>query len=141
ANVRGLLERASFPLTPGVLGQIRLLSGAEYALFDADGRTTFSTVDDAAAVEADLRTAGAAASSLAVQDVLVGGRTYGAEWIRAPRAAGGPLHVLCLHPRDRLRALQRDAIAGPLLTGGWILLLTVMATTWVSHRIGRRMQR
>jgi signal transduction histidine kinase len=46
-----------------------------------------------------------------------------------------------MFPRDQLRALERDAIAGPLLTGGWILVLTILATTWISHRIGRRMQR
>ncbi|MBL8849815.1 MAG: HAMP domain-containing histidine kinase [Planctomycetaceae bacterium] len=141
ANVRDLLQRATFPLTPGVLGQIRLLSGAEYALFDDAGRPTFSTLHDAAGGPDDLQSAGAVAARLGVHDVQVNDRTYGAEWILAPRTAGAPVQLLVLHPRDRLRQLQQDAIAGPLLTGGWILLLTVLATTWVSHRIGRRMQR
>jgi signal transduction histidine kinase len=141
ANVRQLLERATFPLTAPVLQQLRLLSGAEYAVFDDVGGLSFSTFDPAVGSQASLQDAARlAAKRDSGDDVMIGTAAYRTEWIAASRPAGPPLHVLVLFPRDQLRALERDAIAGPLLTGGWILVLTVLATTLISHRIGKRMQ-
>jgi len=142
ANVRQLLERATFPLTGPVLQQLRLLSGAEYALFNDGGDVAFSTLAATSASDSSLfRAAQNAAGADSDNDVMIAATAYRAEWIAASRVAGPPLKVLVLFPRDQLRALERDAIAGPLLTGGWILVLTILATTWISHRIGRRMQR
>lgn len=142
ANVRQSLERATFPLTGSVLNQLRLLSGAEYAVFDDDGRLTFSTLDIATRPVDALQQAALRAAALHTgRDITIGTAAYRAEWISAARPTGPPLGVLVLFPRDQLQELERNAIAGPLLTGGWILVLTVLATTWLSHRIGRRMQR
>lgn len=142
ANVRQLLERATFPLTGAVLEQLQLLSGAEYAVFNDAGRLTFSTLDEAARSESALPDAARHAAAMnSGSDVTIGAAAYRAEWISATRPSGPPLRVLVLFPRDQLQALERNAIAGPLLTGGWILLLTILATTWISHRIGHRMHR
>jgi len=142
ANVRQLLERATFPLTEPVLQQLRLLSGAEYAVFDNAGQLSFSTfTPDVGSISALQAAAQQATERQSENDVMVGPAAYRAEWIAASRPAGPPLRVMVLFPRDQLRALEQDAIAGPLLTGGWILVLTILATTWISYRIGRRMQR
>lgn len=141
ADVRQLLQRTSFPLTEAVLSQLRLLSGAEYVVYDESGRPAFTTLPDidralhALPAVRQLLVQGADADSRSL------GAHYRAELIDARRTSGPPVRVLVLFPHDQLRALERDAVAGPLLTGGWILALTMLATTWVSHRIGARLQR
>ncbi|MFO1092901.1 MAG: HAMP domain-containing sensor histidine kinase [Planctomycetaceae bacterium] len=140
-NVRGLLERATFPLTGPVLEQVRQLSGAEYALFDRRSALAYATLDGGTGRNSELHLAANRARDLAGAEVEIAGRTYRAVWVQAGGAAGPPMEVLMLLPRDQLQALQRDAIAGPLLAGGLILVLTVLATTWVAQRMGRRIQR
>jgi signal transduction histidine kinase len=48
--------------------------------------------------------------------------------------------VLILSSHEHVRQLEREAVAGPVLTGLFILVLTMLATTLVAHRIGRRMR-
>src|SRR5262245_26140690 len=62
ARVRGLLERATFPLTKPVLDQIRLLSGADFIVLDAFGQPAMWTLSqptlDSVALRPDPRSGG-----------------------------------------------------------------------------------
>ena len=140
-DVRALLEDARFPLTSYVLQQLRLLTGAEFVLLDQNGAPASSTVPDVSEAELNAMFTDSEAPLPSETDVLVAGLAYRSELIESGRVGGSPDRVVVLFPRDRLRALKRDAMIGPLLTGSWILALTVLATTWILHRFGRRLQR
>ena len=133
-SLGGTIESAGFPITANVLRQMKLLSGADYLLLDAEGAVLESTLTTRAPlrIPAD---SDAEVSTTRLQEV--GFRSI---WVDAGRASAPGHRVLILFPQAELHELQREAITGPLLTGGLILTLTVLATTWVAHRMGRRMQ-
>lgn len=134
------IETAGFPITANVLRQMKLLSGADYVLLDDRSDVLESTLPAQAPLSIPRRadtlsdSAGPAAV-IRLQDV-----EYRSLWVDAGRAAAPGHHVLILFPQFELQVLQREAITGPLVTGGLILTLTILATTWVAHRMGRRMQ-
>ena len=137
-----MLETAAYPITGSVLRQMKQLSGADYVLLSPEGNlieTTLALPRPTGApdeiIPEDLRTAGTLA------EIEISGVAYRGLWVDAGRVSATGQRVLILYPDAEVQVLRREAIAGPLLTGGLILTLTILATTWVAHRMGRRMQR
>lgn len=135
-SVGGTIESAGYPITANVLRQMKLLSGADYLLLDAQGAVLESTLT----TQSPLRIPAASAPESSTRTTQLRGVDFRSHWVDAGRASAPGHRVLILFPQAELHELQREAITGPLLTGGLILTLTVLATTWVAHRMGRRMQ-
>lgn len=138
ADVSTILESATYPVTPAVLMQVRQLSGADYLLADEDGEVGYSTLIEP--VQRAPRMPVAVTDEAGRQEWTIGGRTYRGVWSTPGRASEPGTRVLILYSREHVRRLEREAVAGPVLTGLLILVLTMLATTLVAHRIGRRMQ-
>lgn len=141
-GVVGVLGRANFPYTPGVLAQMRGLSGAEFVAYGADGRPVATSLPEppvAAPSQATLPDAARLDSLGEAPAVLIGGTRYFAALLDGPGRRGAEA-LLVLYPETSWRQARREAAAPPLLLGGGALALMVTASGWVARRISRRLR-
>lgn len=134
------LGQANFPYTGSVLARMRSLSGAEFVAYAADGRVAESSLSGLMDTPPPLPPIPPTArlDSLGqAPTVRLGGVRYFAVPLRPLGGShGSPL--LVLYPETSWRQARREAVAMPLLLGGTSLLLMAGITSWIAHRLSRR---
>ena len=134
------LGHASFPYTASVLAKMRGLSGAEFVAYAADGRvaeSSFSGLKEIPPPLASLPKAARLDSLGQAPTVRLGGVRYFAVPLRPSGTPhGSPLMVL--YPETSWRQARREAATPPLVLGGASLLVVAGVTSWIAHRISRR---
>jgi signal transduction histidine kinase len=134
------LGHANFPYTGGVLAGMRGLSGAEFVAYAADGQVVATSFPALQGMPPPLRSIKPAVrlDSLGqAPTVRLDGVHYFAVLLRPPSGSHvSPL--LVLYPETSWRQARREAATLPLLLGGTSLLLMVAVTSWIAHRISRR---
>jgi signal transduction histidine kinase len=136
------LGRSNFPYTPGVLGRMKGLTGAEFLAYGADGRvaaTSFADgVDGPPAFGAIARAA--RLESLGDSPIVrLGGVRYFAVPLPGDGRIGGD-SLLVLFPESSWRQAGREAATLPLAFGAGSLAAMAAVTSWIAHRIGRRIR-
>src|SRR5262249_35653706 len=119
---------------------MRGLSGAEFVAYAADGRvaaTSFPGLPGMPPPLHSIRSAARLDSLGQAPTVRLDGVRYFAVLLRPP----GGSHVsplLVLYPATGWRQARREAAPPPLLRGRTSLRLMVAVTSWIAHRISRR---
>jgi signal transduction histidine kinase len=138
-GVVGTLGRSSFPLTGGVLAQMRGLSGAHFATTDESGRLIDSTLPGLSEIPASLRTLPASirlAEFGSYPKLEFEGERYFAGSVRP---GGGPT-LLVLYPESAWRQARWEASLPPLGVGALSLAPMAVVTGLVAHRLGTRLK-
>jgi signal transduction histidine kinase len=141
-GVVGALGHARFPYTASVLARMRGLSGAEFVAYEADGRvgaTSFSGLRDKPPNVASIHGSARIDSLGESPTVMLDGVRYFAVAVRSDAAPQAPT-LLVLYPETSWRQARREAATPPLWLGGGTLLLMVAVTSWIAHRIARRVR-
>jgi signal transduction histidine kinase len=136
------LEHVNFPYTASVLARMWGLSGAHFVAYSEDGRVLASSLPEAPAVWPALRTFRAAAhleSLGSSPTAIVSGTRYFAVPLR-PSANSGGTSLLVLYPETSWRQARWEAALPPMMLGTGSLALMVLFTSWVAHRISRRIR-
>ena len=144
-RLNGVIEtlgHASFPYTWSVLSKMRGLSGAEFVAYATDGHvaaTSFSSLNETPPpLESIPRTA--RLDSLGESPtVLLDGIRYFAVPFHSSRDSRDSL-LLVLYPETSWRQTRREAATPPLILGGSSLVLMAAVTSWIAHRISRRIR-
>src|SRR5262245_19796470 len=136
------LRHANFPYTASVLARMRNLSGAEFVAYAADGRVAETSLsglrDKPPPLDSLPRTA--RVDSLGESPMV---RVDGVRYFAVPLpllsgSFGTPL--LVLYPESSWHQARREAATPPLLLGGGSLLLMSAVTSWIAHRLNRRLE-
>ncbi len=138
------LGQSRFPFSSNVLKQMRGLSGAEFAAFDAEGKLLATTLpeesfspDPLSGIEQRGRV-----ESLSKKSVTtLGGRRYFASVITPLNPNSRASALLVLYPEARWQQARSDAILPPLVVGGITLGLMVVVSAWLADRISRRINK
>jgi signal transduction histidine kinase len=134
-----VLSESNFPLTPAVLGQMRLLSGAEFVVSDFDGRVGLSTLDvEGATISTSGRVARFDQVTVSRPLELAGEHYHYASVelsTRPSRPQALVLHIL--FPREDYLAAWRSAFYPPL----WVGVATVAAIALVVLLFASRISR
>lgn len=144
-GIAGTLQRSSFPLTEGVLGQLKGLGGAEFALVGGDGRVLGSTLGERSGDGGGLPTPTflrdlSPDPSLSFDRTLShAGVEYRVAVVDRPPAArsSDPRRVLILLPEPTLRAVAweaRRAVLAFTLVGA---TLAAALASWVGQTLSR----
>lgn len=145
--VLNVLQRATFPLTPGVLSQMHGLSGAHFLVRDARGETTAVSQPELAEATLDLRRVPAYESSRFESwrdwpTFSIRGETYFGARLSAPASGGtGGSTLLTLYPESSWSAAIRDFAAAPIGLGLAAIALMVAVSGWIADRISGRLLR
>jgi signal transduction histidine kinase len=146
ARLNGVIDtlgHANIPYTASVLGQMRGLSGAHFAVVADDGRVIDATLPGLAALPPSdpairpmdrLR-------SLVESPVLV---VEGTRYFALPLKREGRRHpssLLVLYPETSWRQARQEAATLPLVLGLGTIGLMAAVTGWIAHRIGARIRR
>ena len=135
------LGQSRFPFSQNVLEQMRGLSGAEFAAFDAEGNLLATTLPDESFDSQDLlgiEERGRVESLSGKSITEVGGIGYFASMITPANPDSRARALLVLYPEARLRQARSDAILPPLVVGGVTLGLMVVISAWLAGRMSRR---
>ncbi len=140
-NVMETLEKASYPLTSNILEQLNNLTGAEFVVYNFNGQQTASTLKDFALTTEEQQSIPSPEQNfqfLRSQGTL----PFAGEQFLAGKATlqSNRGTVLVLYPKSALEAARWEAIVNPALVGGSLLLLTPLASFWISKRLARRIQ-
>jgi len=136
------LGHATFPYTAGVLSQMRGLSGAHFVAYDRDGRIEESTLRTGGDLppllstipsNSRLETLGRSAK------VMLGSARYFAVPLR-PAANPRGATLLVLYPEASWRQARWEAAVPPLALGVGTLGAMIAVTSWIAHRISRRLR-
>ncbi len=141
-DVIDTLGHASFPYTASVLTQMRGLSGAHFVAYAEDGRVLESSSPAFRRLPAPLHALPVAAhvDSLGTSPtVVVEGTRYLAVALPSSAALRGS-SLLVLYPETSWGQAQWAAALPPLLLGGGSLAVMVLFTSWIAHRISRRIR-
>ena len=133
------LRESRFPLTEAVLQQAKGLSGAEFVVTDSKGVVQAQTVGVAAA--AAWKAVAELAQGRADETVSLDGIHY--VRMRIERAANDnepPLQVHVLYPLATWTELQRRAVLPPIVVGLIAVLLVVLFSIGLAHRISSPLQ-
>jgi len=143
--VLDVLERATFPPTPRVLGQMHGLSGAHFLARDSKDRTTAASRPELADEPLDLR-------RIPVHQrdrfeswrdwpmLSIRGETYYGALLSAPASSGtGGSTLLVLYPESSWSAAIRDFAMAPIGLGLAAIALMVVVSRWIADRISRRL--
>jgi signal transduction histidine kinase len=134
------LGHVNFPYTTSVLARMRGLSGAEFVAYSADGQvagSSFSGLKDTLPPLPSIpQTARLDSLGQAPTVRLDGVRYFAVPLQPSSGSRGSPL--LVLYPETSWRQARREAATPPLLLGGGSLLLMAAVTSWIAHRISRR---
>lgn len=143
-SAAGIVTEANFPLTDGVLRQLRGLSRAEFLVLDQGGRVKASSATALPSAEIPRTTAGEAHRALSLESPV---RIAGAEYFHArlplrPRPGtreSDSLHIL--YPVAEYRAAWQSAVLpsiGVLLVAlPAVVLLAVVTAARISRRTNR----
>ncbi|MEZ6067437.1 MAG: HAMP domain-containing sensor histidine kinase [Planctomycetaceae bacterium] len=144
AGVQQTLERASFPMTPTTLQQLRDLSGAHFLVVDDDRRVRLQTIDNMQAtldqVSASRWQSMRRKIDLRGNAISGQGERFIASWVQTRRPER-PETVVLLVSEEYWRLAWWRAVAPPLILGGALLLLTAVASTVIAGRFGRRIRK
>lgn len=144
-RLNGVIEslgHANFPYTASVLSKMRGLSGAEFIAYAENGRateTSFSNLTDPPPRLESIRPTARLDSLGESPTVLLNRVPYFAVPLRS---SGGPRgsSLLVLYPETSWRQARREAATPPLMLGGASLVLMAAVTSWIAHRISRRIR-
>ena len=138
------LGQSRYPFSPNVLKQMRGLSGAEFAAFDADGQllaTTLPAESFSAEPLSGIEQRGRVESLSAQSVTSVGGEEYFASVITPANPDARAHALLVLYPEARWKQARSDAILPPLIVGGVTLGLMFVVSAWLAGRMSRRIHR
>ncbi len=141
ARVVDSLASVDFPYSPAVLRRMQGLSGAEFVAVDAGGKVLASTLNDDATLPplAEIPALDPAAVSLnAFPQITLATETYFVSAVDTPDRRLTSQRLYILYPRGTWERLQWDAAWPPLGIGVVSLLLMLLVSGWLAHRIGRR---
>jgi signal transduction histidine kinase len=141
-SVIDTVGHSNFPYTPSVLTKMRGLSGAHFAAFTDDGRVTDATLPSLKALPGRLRAVRPTdrLDSLGESSTLsLDGTRYFAVPLRTSLGPGSP-SLLVLYPETSWRQAKWEAATPPLALGVGSLGLVVAVTSWIAHRISRRIR-
>jgi len=133
------LRESRFPLTEAVLQQAKGLSGAEFVVTDWDGKVQAQTVG--AAAETAWTTSAELEHGRTDETVSLDGTAY--VQMRIERAASDhepPLRLHVLYPLATWTELQRRAVLPPFIVGLIAVLLVVLFSIGLAHRISSPLQ-
>ena len=136
-GVIGTLGHANFPYTSSVLSMMRGLSGAHFVAFTDDGQppeTSFANLREPPPSLDKIPPARLDALGRS-PTVLVDGDRY-----FAVPVASRDSTLLVLYPITTWRQARRDAATPPLMLGGGSLVVMIVATSWIAHRISGRIR-
>ncbi|NOY43156.1 MAG: HAMP domain-containing histidine kinase [Planctomycetes bacterium] len=146
-GVTSTLSESNFPLTSGVLQQMRGLTGAEFVLADESGQLLASIAEAGAlsfANSAFLQTQPQQAEKLTLgKPIHVGGQWYfhAAVQLQRHNALEQTVQLHILYPEQSYREVWRQAVYPPLVIGAGALLLVVLFAGVIASRIVRPMLR
>lgn len=144
ARLNDVLEtvgQGGFPLTAAVLAKMRKLSGAHFLTVTRDGRPAESTLSGLGNLPTSLAGLGPRGRVEALDArsaITIRGTRYFAVRLDA---GGGDESVLILYPETAIQQARREAATPPLLLGTAALGLMAGVTSWIAHRISRRIGR
>lgn len=141
-GVIATLGRSSFPYTAGVLRQMHGLSGAHFVAYDGDGQAVAWSLPrlDGPPRSSLLRPSGRLESLGASPTLELGGSLYFA--VALPASAGlGRSALLVLYPEATWRQARWESALPALALGMGALGLMMVVTSWIAHRISRRIER
>jgi len=141
-NVIETLQNASFPLTPAILQQLKLLSGADFVVLASDGTLVDATLQNSTSDTSALLTAERTTQPGGLldhrADVELNNVRYFAQqflW----QGAVEPRQVFVLYPEETYRIARQQAMWPPLIVGGGLLLVTITVSVLLSRRFNRRL--
>lgn len=133
------LREATFPLSENVLRQMRGLSGAEFFVTAADGRTLAGTVEppERFSVQFTRDSLATGAERFDVERTLsMNGQTYFYLWTQTrPTSDGGRPTLHILYPEARWRETRFAAFVPPLVIGGAALAVVSVVSLVISRRL------
>ncbi|MEK6234470.1 MAG: HAMP domain-containing histidine kinase [Planctomycetales bacterium] len=141
------LARPGFPLTEGVLRQMKGLSGAEFVLLNRNGRVETTTYPTQPARLRDLVAAMADDSPQELQAnhaAVLADKTYLCGRIPVQRGASRSSEaaaLLVLYPEDRWRNARWKAIVPPLQVGAIATLAAILVSVLLARRFVRPIKR
>lgn len=141
-GVIATLGRSSFPYTAGVLSQMHGLSGAHFVAYDDDGQAVASSLPqlDRTPGLRLIRPADRLDTLGASPTLELGGSRYFA--VALPGSAGlGRSALLVLYPEAAWRQARWESALPTLALGLGALGLMAVVTSWIAHRINRRVAR
>ncbi|HEV3255953.1 MAG TPA: HAMP domain-containing sensor histidine kinase [Gemmataceae bacterium] len=133
-NVARTLGESNFPLAPGVLEQMKGLSGAEYLVIEQNGRRTATLP----AGEVELPPAGDWQTLRLGPPVRIGDQTYLCSGVRLQQRPGSTLYIL--YPEAMWRDALWQAVYPSLVLGMVGGLASVVLAVGVARRLGRRIR-
>lgn len=140
-NVMATLEGASYPLTSNILEQLSNLTGAQFVVYELNGRLAASTSDEFTLNTTEIESISSPSSDsqfLRSQQLLTFvGEQFFAGRVRLKSKRGT---VLVLYPKSALKTARWQAVLNPALVGGLLLLLTPLASFWISKRLAQKIQ-
>ncbi len=137
-DVMATLTESNFPLTEGVLRQMKGLAGADFVLADGQGkvqvgtRSMRATALDPKAIAGDWSFA---------SPIMLDGRAFLHATASVQRGAGGEAVLHVLYPEDAYRDARRRALQPPLLIGALALLVVAGLGATIANRVTRPLRR
>jgi signal transduction histidine kinase len=145
-RVNGVVDvvgHSNFPYTGAVLGWMERLSGARFVAFGADRQVeaaSFAADDHLVRSLAAIPPAAHLDSLGDAPSVSLSGTRHFAVRLNVPRGTGASSLVV-LYPETSWRHARREAALPPLLLGLSSLCLLVGVTSWLVHRLSKRLER
>ncbi len=136
------LGNANFPYTASVLARMSALSGACFVAYTDGGRVTEASLPRLKELPAALRSIPASARLVSLGEsptAVVSGTRFFAVSIRAPASPRGT-SLLVLYPETSWRQARWEAAMPPLMLGVGSLGGMAAVTSWIAHRISRRIR-
>jgi signal transduction histidine kinase len=144
AGVERAVADSAFPMTPATLKQLHELSGAHFAIVNAELRVKFGTLEG---LEAALTNPAAPSweelrneLSLDGATLEVGGERFFLSRVR-PRGQPDSESVAILVSEESWHSAWWQAVSPPLVLAALLLGLSVAASIIISHRIGGRIRK
>ncbi len=137
AEVTDTLAASNFPLTNGVLRQMRGLSGADFVLTDREGHLMASSTSNEALL--GLTAYGKeSGSSLALAKPVSAGQRRFFHTASDLRRSAGPERPAVLHiiyPEESYLQATRDVVYPPLVVGGIAVILVIGFSLGIASRV------
>jgi signal transduction histidine kinase len=141
-SVIDTVGHSNFPIALGVLTKMRGLSGAHFAVFTDDGRVTDATLPSIKALPPAVhavRPVDRLDSLGESAALLLDGTRYFAVPLRTSLGPGAP-SLLMLYPETSWRQAKWEAATPPLALGLGTLGFVAAVTSWIAHRISKRIR-
>ena len=139
-DVARTVSDARFPLTEPVLLQMRGLSGAEFVLMDATGRSLARTIALPSGFDPHSVSETTSADNVSLDHgvPLETGRYFHAIVRVMPRDVSAEVHALHIfYPEENYQRAWHDAVLPPLGIGAAALIGMIALAVWISGRVSR----